>query len=257
MDKIKLLQTIETVSEQISIIDPYAILAGGAIRDLVLGREVNDLDFYFFGGMCGTVDMGAARLNTAFKVTDFESSWGADTFVYEGMSSLRRMWRSLSLDARLGIPCQFMETINTDYGSLPCFVTSQMSCDLCDIHAPVRNGVGFIIPSSGFTLACLTKVSKIRGEYQPENSHMKKMQEYFPEYTFFTEADNNALGYTQVRETARAKLAECRQQGSQLSREESIQRDVMKLKLRTIWPGVGNIEFSNSGTIKSMELKYN
>lgn len=58
----------QQVMDNLSIVDPFCILAGGAPRDWYFGREATDLDFFIHLGRVGRKDTVTKQLGKLFDV---------------------------------------------------------------------------------------------------------------------------------------------------------------------------------------------
>ena len=83
----------DNILSKIRLVDPGAILAGGAPRDWYLGYTANDLDFYF----CST-GMTAGAVKKQLKAVGVENVESSSDFhtteLYSTMEGLVRIWNT-------------------------------------------------------------------------------------------------------------------------------------------------------------------
>lgn len=92
------------ILEKLSIIDPYAILAGGAPRDWYFDEEAKDLDFYYYTQE-RTMGASSKQLEFFFPKVIPSLREDGDWKLYEHMPGLKRVWNT-TIE---GIPVQFIQ----------------------------------------------------------------------------------------------------------------------------------------------------
>lgn len=156
------------VLETLSIADPSAILAGGAVRDWRFGNSAKDLDFYF-------------RLPNHYSVLLQK------TFLQDlGVVSIKEL---LPSDSEYQHMNEILKVFEGEYkGQLCNFMVMRenttmwwtgFSNSLCECFM-VKSGVCSY--SKSFEDSLVSKVIKVKQGYTLDNPHIQKMKLKFPDY---------------------------------------------------------------------------
>lgn len=161
-----------TILEQLRVVDPHCILAGGAPRDWYFTNPANDLDFYFTS-TSSTIDSNRKQLERALGqevslLMDNHEKVGLGE-EYRAMKSLRRIWEF----ERGGVPVQLMQLFSPGDQFK---IVDQMDVSICkawwlgeEIHL-----------HTDFQLTLASNVMFLKEGYQWYEKHAVKMSERFP-----------------------------------------------------------------------------
>lgn len=164
-------QVANKILKKLKMIDPCAILAGGAPRDWYFGNEANDLDFYF---VSSAVSTGAviAQLNEAFdvKVRQLcEAGTGEHSQMYKTMAFLRAIYET-EVD---GVKVQFIQ-LKSPGDTFK--VVDSMSCSICKAWYTESRGV---VLEQDFKLTVSSGVMFLSDGYKWDDRHPSKMKDRF------------------------------------------------------------------------------
>lgn len=88
--KIKVPEIYDTILRTIQAIEPSAMIAGGCLRDLILGREVRDIDVFIPERDIGTIEQELAKISyLRSNLTETHEEYKGSSFIsasidYEG-----------------------------------------------------------------------------------------------------------------------------------------------------------------------------
>ena len=161
-----------TILEQLRVVDPHCILAGGAPRDWYFTNPANDLDFYFTS-TSSTIDSNRKQLERALgqelSLLMDKPDRGRLGEEYQSMESLRRIWEF----ERGGVPVQLMQLFSPGDQFK---IVDQMDVSICkawwlgeEIHL-----------HTDFQLTLASNVMFLKGGYSWDKKHAVKMAERFP-----------------------------------------------------------------------------
>lgn len=165
------------VLEELEIIDPNCILAGGAPRDWFFNKPAADLDFYIYdahGNLNQT--QWQERLNrTLLDVTPLGmiEGKGADEISeeYSSMQDLKYVFEG----EHYGVKIQVMVMNKSTYHS----VVGKFCMDTSKVWWKGYN----IVPTWQFLVAHATSTLRVCEDHAPKQRYIDKMQEKFPTYS--------------------------------------------------------------------------
>lgn len=156
---------------QISIVDPSAILAGGAVRDWYLGTPAKDLDIYV---RCPNHQTDTDKIDLLSKI-------GMDTINplsknsaanYASLPGLLSVFEGYYGGLKVNI--MFMNTYS--YGER---IIEDFDCSICECF---MNKDGEYFYSNNFFKTIESKIIFVNARYTGNEQHVIKMAERFPEY---------------------------------------------------------------------------
>ena len=157
----------DNILSKIRLVDPGAILAGGAPRDWYLGYTANDLDFYF----CST-GMTAGAVKKQLKAVGIENVEASSDFhtteLYSTMEGLVRIWNTEVSGTKV-------QLIQLDTPQNRWQVVDRMDVSVCKVW--YLNG--HINLHSDFKLTLASGVMFLSDKYCWANKHGQKMLERF------------------------------------------------------------------------------
>ena len=157
----------DNILSKIRLVDPGAILAGGAPRDWYLGYTANDLDFYF----CST-GMTAGAVKKQLKAVGVENVESSSDFhtteLYSTMEGLVRIWNTEVSGTKV-------QLIQLDTPQNRWQVVDRMDVSVCKVW--YLNG--HINLHSDFKLTLASGVMFLSDKYCWANKHGQKMLERF------------------------------------------------------------------------------
>lgn len=156
---------------QISIVDPSAILAGGAVRDWYLGAPAKDLDIYVRCPNHQTYDDKVDMLSKIGigNVTPLSKNSAAN---YTSLPGLLSVFEGDYCGMSVNI--MFMNTYS--YGEN---IIKEFDCSICECF---MNKDGEYFYSNNFLKTIESKVIFVNERYTGNEQHVIKMAERFPEY---------------------------------------------------------------------------
>ena len=158
------------ILEKLSLTDPSAVLAGGAVRDWRFNSPAKDLDFY----------LRTPNHNTIQLQTDFLSTIGfisieiveANDPIYQHMNDILRVYQADYEEYRCNIMIMSDKTFNCWYG---------FSNSLCECFMK-KDGV--FCYTANFERSLLEKTVFVKTGYTLHHPHISKMMQKFPDFTF-------------------------------------------------------------------------
>lgn len=180
MSDLKLIETQKQIAkevlEELEVIDPTCILAGGAPRDWFFNKPASDLDFYIYDARCfGQSDWQKRLDKTLLDVKPLGFIEGETDEDYLSMKELRYVFEG----EYYGVKIQVMIMNKSTYSS----VVNHFCVDTSKIW---WKG-GSIIPTWDFLLAHATKTLKYNEGHEAKERYMLKMKEKYPTYRVITD----------------------------------------------------------------------
>lgn len=171
----------QEVYKKLKIIDPYALLAGGAPRDWYFGNLANDLDFYFFSTGV-TVASVESQLSTIMGVKVNAVEYDADSHQhgqYKSMSFLRRV-----LEAKIeGEKVQFMQLTEPNAQFK---VVDAMDVSICKVWCDVDMSIRM---HQDFKITLASGNMFLSDEYNWSDRHPQKIADRFPNFNRSTKGE--------------------------------------------------------------------
>lgn len=180
MDLIKIQKEIaKEVLEELEVIDPHCILAGGAPRDWFFNKPASDLDFYVYDPLNLSQKAWMDRLSkTLLDVKPLGMVEGkSDKDVeeeYTAMKDLRYVYEG----EYMGVIVQVMVM------NMPTF-TSVID-NFCVENSKIWWKGGQLHPSWEFLVSHATRTIKVCKEHAPKQRYLDKMVKKFPTYKLIT-----------------------------------------------------------------------
>lgn len=171
----------QEIYKKLKIIDPYALLAGGAPRDWYFGNLANDLDFYFFSTALPVASV-VNQLSTIMGVEVNAVAYDADSHQYgqyKSMPFLRRV-----LEAEIGgEKVQFMQLTEPNAQFKVVDAMDVSICKVwCDVDMSIRMHQDFKITlASGHIF--------LSDEYNWSDRHPQKIADRFPNFNRSTKSE--------------------------------------------------------------------
>lgn len=169
------------IMDRIKIIDPYALLAGGAPRDWYFDNPCNDLDIYYYSNG-GTVNACKGQLEALFphliftnRSERFERNSIKDQLeICNSMKFLKRVFET-TVD---GLKVQFIQ-LTEDKKQFQ--VVDAMDVSICQCwynHHEDR-----VVLSDNFKMTLATEIMFLLNGNSWSDKHPSKMHERFPEFS--------------------------------------------------------------------------
>lgn len=167
------------VLEKIKIVDPYALLAGGAPRDWYFGNPCNDLDIYYYSNTM-TIHDSIVQLNSIFPDTEFHrvgrkgcSTGKSDRENYSTMPFMKDVFEG-NID---GMRVQF---IKLKENGKQFDVVNSMDVSICKCYYDhVKDK---IVLTNDFKITIASKVMFLSNECKWYDKHPSKMVKRFSEF---------------------------------------------------------------------------
>lgn len=181
-DLVKIQKEIaKEVLEELEVIDPYCILAGGAPRDWFFGKPASDLDFYVYDDRNLSQQVWKERLNkTLLDIEILGLIEGKDTTEVEHEYSAMKHLRYVFEGTHMGMTVQVMVMNEPTFN---CVVDH-----FCMDNSKIWWKGGQIIPTYEFLLATATRTLKVCECHTPHTRYIDKILKKFPTY-FITKSD--------------------------------------------------------------------
>lgn len=164
----------QEIYKKLKIIDPYALLAGGAPRDWYFGNLANDLDFYFFSTGV-TVASVVNQLSSIMGVKVNAIEWDKDSHQhgqYKSMPFLRRV-----LEAEIGgEKVQFMQLTEPNAQFK---VVDAMDVSICKVWCRVDMSVHM---HQDFKITLASHTMFLSDGYNWSDRHPQKIADRFPKF---------------------------------------------------------------------------
>lgn len=164
--------------KKLSILDPQAILAGGAPRDWSYDKPANDLDFYMHMYNHQTHDNTIARLKAVGVDVipfDVKSKQSVDREGYKNMKKLIRIYEGVYEGQEFQIMC--MEPFK--HGS---DVVREFGCSICEYF--MNNFSPTIHSTQRAKVSRELGMCFINEGYKESNKHLDKMKYKFPKLDY-------------------------------------------------------------------------
>lgn len=181
------------IMDGIKIIDPYALLAGGAPRDWYFGNPCNDLDIYYYSNG-DTVNACKGQLEALFphlifinRSERFERNSREDQLeVYNSMKFLKRVFETNVS----GLKVQF---IQLEDNKKQFDVVGAMDVSICQCW--YNHYKDQVVLSNNFKMTLATNIMFLPNENSWSDKHPAKMHERFPKYSrgTYEQAHNSIL----------------------------------------------------------------
>lgn len=178
-------QAADIILDKLEIIDPNAILAGGAPRDWHMGKHANDLDFYIHLNPSNQAQKNTRQIETVLSMVGIldlenisEKSMKNSTGSYACMEHLRTVYEGnyFVSDEDNFIKVQVMVMREPTFDC----VVDKMGCSLSKIWYKS----GHINPSEEFLFALDKKVIYHTDDKTFKSKFASKMRDRFPQYSF-------------------------------------------------------------------------
>jgi len=176
MDVVKIQKEIaKEVLEELEVIDPFCILAGGAPRDWFFGKPASDLDFYVYDANFLSQGVWTERLSkTLLDVKPLGMIEGKDNdeidHEYTALKELRYVFEG----EYMGMTVQVMVMSRPTF---ECVVDH-----FCMDNSKVWWKGEYIIPTFEFLLAHATRTLRVSEDHAPKMRYIDKMVKKFPDY---------------------------------------------------------------------------
>ena len=161
-----------TLLNKLTIVDPEAMLAGGALRDWRHGKTATDLDFYLKAPNHKDKNQVEKLLQKLGCISIYKMEKGSED-VYEGIPQISSVWQATFNDEAIN----FIFLSNDSCGN----IIYKFSNSLCECFMRVDGVTQY---SSDFEKTVATKVVKLRDRYTDSHPHVKKVMNKYPEYIF-------------------------------------------------------------------------
>lgn len=156
------------VLAKLEILDPNAILAGGAPRDWFLGKEAKDLDFYIH-----LPNIQMEKQEGQFKALGMSGTFMGTTRITGMYATMVGLFRVYEMEYQ-GMPVQVMIMKEPTFNS----VVSQFGCSTSKIWWKGKD----VKPTPTFLLSMVNKVVFVSEGYAAKDSYVAKTMSYFPEF---------------------------------------------------------------------------
>lgn len=171
----------QEIYKKLKIIDPYALLAGGAPRDWYFGNLANDLDFYFFSTGV-TVSSVVNQLSGIMGVKVDAVKYDEDSHQhgqYKSMPFLRRV-----LEAEIGgEKVQFMQLTEPNAQFK---VVDAMDVSICKAWCDVDMNISM---HQDFKITLASGNMFLSDEYSWSDRHPQKIADRFPNFNRSTKRE--------------------------------------------------------------------
>ena len=159
----------DEIYSKLKVIDPYCLLAGGAPRDWYLGKEANDLDFYFYSNAL-PVESTRKQLEYFFDGLTLlmDKDGGRVNPMYKTMPFIQRIWE---LNYK-GMPVQLIQLTENQKQFK---VVDSMDVSICKAWYMS----GRIRLHEDFKITLASKVMFLKEEYSWSDKHGQKMKDRF------------------------------------------------------------------------------
>lgn len=169
----------EDIMDNIKIIDPYALLAGGAPRDWYFGNTCNDLDIYYYSngdtvGACkGQLESLFPHLTFTNRSERFENKIAQQDHleIYNSMKFLKRVFETTVG----GLTVQF---IQLEENKKQFKVVEAMDVSICQCW--YNHYTGVITLSDNFKMTLATNIMFLPNGNSWSDKHPSKMHDRFP-----------------------------------------------------------------------------
>ncbi|AUR99348.1 coil containing protein [Vibrio phage 1.264.O._10N.286.51.F2] len=176
MDALKVQKQIaKEVLEELEVIDPFCILAGGAPRDWFFGNVAADLDFYVYDAAHLSQSVWTERLGkTLLDVKPLGLIEGKSNeeidHEYTAMKDLRYVFEGEYMGATI-------QVMIMDKPTFGCVVDN-----FCMDNSKIWWKGGRVQPTPEFLLANATRTLRVCPDHAPKQRYIDKMVEKFPTY---------------------------------------------------------------------------
>lgn len=165
----------KSVYSKLKIIDPHCLLAGGAPRDWYLGKECNDLDFYYVS-TATTVSSCRKQLERTFEgaeiktISEIHGDGSREMIgLYKKMPDLVRVWQ-MNIEG-MNVQLVQLATPGSQFKVVGC-----MDVSICKIWADVNLK---LYPSTEFKKTIASKSMFLSEGYSWSDTHPQKMKQRF------------------------------------------------------------------------------
>lgn len=156
---------------QISLVDPSAILAGGAVRDWYLGKPANDLDIYVRCPNHETYSEKVSMLKNIGLIYVNKLSKNSEVN-YASLPGLLHVFEGHYCNMKVNIMFMSANTYSER-------IIENFDCSICECF---MNKDGEYFYSNNFFKTIESKVIFVNERYTGNEQHLIKMAERFPEY---------------------------------------------------------------------------
>lgn len=171
----------QDIYKKLKIIDPYSLLAGGALRDWYFGNLANDLDFYFFSTGVAVASV-VNQLSSIMGVKVDAVKYDEDSHQhgqYKSMPFLRRV-----LEAEIGgEKSQFMQLTEPDAQFK---VVDAMDVSICKVWCGADMSIQM---HQDFKITLASHGMFLSDGYNWSDRHPQKISDRFPEFHRSTRSD--------------------------------------------------------------------
>jgi len=169
------------VMDGIKIIDPYALLAGGAPRDWYFGNPCNDLDVYYYSNG-DTISASKGQLQSLFPHVTFTNR--SERFENKSVDEHREVYNSMKFLRRVyetqvgGLKVQF---IQLEENKRQFDVVSAMDVSICQCW--YNHYKDAVVLSDNFKLTLATDIMFLPNGNSWSDKHPLKMRERFERFS--------------------------------------------------------------------------
>ncbi|CAH9011985.1 coil containing protein [Vibrio phage 409E50-1] len=198
MDVLKVQKQIaKEVLEELEVIDPFCILAGGAPRDWFFGKVAADLDFYVYDSANLSQSVWTERLSkTLLDVKPLGLIEGKSNeeldHEYTAMKHLRYVFEGEYMGATIQVMVMSESTFHS------------VVDNFCMDNSKVWWKGGKVNTTPEFLLANATRTLRVCPEHTPKQRYIDKMMEKFPTYKLVETNLGYAIRTSKFKEVAQA-----------------------------------------------------
>ena len=170
----KQMEVADDVLDKLYLIDPYAILAGGAVRDWYFNKEASDLDIFFYSPQSKTMSVMDSLLLKAGLQIDFVKAGKSIPDWYKKNPDLKCIYEMTINNTKV----QLIRMTRPTFRS----VVTNFPLSICD--AWYKNGESHY--GKHFTRSnehnCIYKTNEI---YADEHQYIQKILAKFPDMKYY------------------------------------------------------------------------
>lgn len=171
-------QVANKVLNELELIDPYCIVAGGAARDWYLGKSATDIDVFIYAPQFKT---NTFRLNTltklGFNITDKYENWTTNE-IYKGNKLVEHLYNTVVNNEKVQLIFMKQSTFTSVVNTFPISISK----------AWYKNNE--IKITNDFNNSVKHKIIwKTVEEYTETNKYLLKIRDKFSDYKYVTKEE--------------------------------------------------------------------